>query len=129
LIFSYPVVFSYKFDINKVLKLMILLSKTNDGLSNSDYTQLTNQFLRVNELFKSIKNRFQSVKIIFISIKTYGYDKAFILQKLKKLTLFESVDKSDDLSSKANLLKRTLIQLNCNIESQYNFINIFLFIL
>ena len=32
---------------NQVIRLMILLSKTNDGLSTSDYTQLTNQFVQV----------------------------------------------------------------------------------
>ena len=32
---------------NQVLKLMVLLSKTNDGLSSNDYNQLTNQFLHV----------------------------------------------------------------------------------
>lgn len=36
-----------KVNINQVLKLMVLLSKTNDGLSSNDYNQLTNQFLHV----------------------------------------------------------------------------------
>jgi hypothetical protein len=36
-----------KFNMNQVLRLMILLSKTNDGLSISDYNYLTNLFLQV----------------------------------------------------------------------------------
>ena len=37
-----------KYDIYQVLRLMILLSKTNDGLSTSDYNQLSRQFMNVN---------------------------------------------------------------------------------
>lgn len=36
-----------KYDMKQVLRLMILLSQTNDALSVSDYKQLTTQFLQV----------------------------------------------------------------------------------
>jgi hypothetical protein len=68
---------------NQVLRLMILLSKTSDGLSSIDYSQLTTQFLQ-----------------------NYGYDKVFLLQKLQKIGLFESVDVAvPQNDSKTNLLR------------------------
>ncbi|CAF0708878.1 unnamed protein product [Brachionus calyciflorus] len=72
-----------QFDFNQVLRLVILLSKTNQGLSSNEHTQLTNQILH-----------------------NYGYDKIFLLRNLQKIGLFEIQDpflKRDE--SKANILK------------------------
>lgn len=73
------------YDINQVIRLMILLSKTNDGLSVSDYNQLTTQF-----------------------VQNYGHDKVFLLQKLQRMGLFECVDVAvPQNDSKSNLLRIT----------------------
>lgn len=74
-----------KYDMKQVLRLMILLSQTNDALSVSDYKQLTTQFLQ-----------------------NYGYDKVFLLQKLQRIGLFEPVDATvPQNDSKSNLLRIT----------------------
>lgn len=80
-----------KFKMNEVLRLMVLLSRTNDGLSSSDYNQLCNQFLH-----------------------NYGFDKLFLLQRLQKAGFFESSDLATSPlvpnDSKSNLLKTELSQ-------------------
>ena len=71
------------YNMYQVLRLMILLSKTNDGLSTGDYNQLVNQFLH-----------------------SYGNEKIFLINKLKRVGFFETSDSAsgkDD--SKSNLLK------------------------
>jgi hypothetical protein len=71
------------YNMYQVLRLMILLSKTNDGLSTGDYNQLVNQFLH-----------------------SYGNENVFLINRLKKVGFFETSDSAsgkDD--SKSNLLK------------------------
>ena len=67
---------------NQVIRLMILLSKTNDGLSSSDYNQLVNQFLQ-----------------------NYGYEKIFLLQNLQRVGLFETSESSSNDSKLSRSIK------------------------
>ena len=67
---------------NQVIRLMILLSKTNDGLSSSDYNQLANQFLQ-----------------------NYGYEKIFLLQNLQRIGLFETSESASNDSKLSRCIK------------------------
>jgi hypothetical protein len=67
---------------NQVIRLMILLSKTNDGLSSSDYNQLANQFLQ-----------------------NYGYEKIFLLQNLQRVGLFETSESASNDSKLSRSIK------------------------
>lgn len=82
------------YDMNQVIRLMILLSKTNDGLSSSDHTQLTNQFLQ-----------------------NYGYEKIFLLQNLQRVGLFETSDSNaatDQKFSRIEVGSKSFVQTLTN---------------
>lgn len=49
----------------QVLRLMILLSKTTDGLSTGDYNQLSSQFLHVILILILVKEIFHKISILY----------------------------------------------------------------